>query len=490
MTKLYTNREIRQIEKLHIAGDEEAAFALMCSAGQAAFETLRINWPDAKKIIICCGGGNNGGDGYVVAQLAHQHGIDVDVYSMCPLDALSGVAKTAAEHCLGAGVVFTEFHPDLAFAADVVVDALLGTGLKNEVSGAYVDCINNINASDVPVLSLDTPSGLCVDSGCILGCAVQAYLTVTFIALKQGLFTGKGPTNAGVVECHDLGIDKELFEQVEHSSDLMEWESSKRFLQKRRKDMHKGDCGHVLVIGGDYGMGGAVRLAAEAAMRAGAGLVTVATRPEHVSVVSGSRPEIMCHQVLGKDDLAKLIKDVNVVVIGPGLGKTEWAQELLGFVLEQNLPKVLDADALNLLSQNPIKDESWVLTPHPGEASRLLDKGCQEIQNNRFESALAIQEKYGGSIVLKGAGTIVQSSNKRPQICQAGNPGMASGGMGDILSGVIAGLLAQGLTQTQAAETGVLVHSKSADQAAEKGGERGLLATDVINCIRELVNPK
>lgn len=490
MTKLYTNREIRQIEKLSIAGNPEAEQELMRSAGLAAFEAMRTNWPDAKKIIICCGGGNNGGDGYVVAQLADQHGYEVHVYTMCHLDTLSGPAKLAAENCLGAGVALTDFHPDLGFTADVIVDALLGIGLKDEVRGGYVDCINAINAAEAPVLSIDVPSGLCADTGSILGCTVQAYLTVTFIGLKQGLFTGKGPGCAAVIECNDLGIKKEIFEQVEYSSNLMEWQNAKHYLPKRLKDTHKGDCGHVLVIGGDYGMGGAVRLAAEAAMRVGAGLVTVATRPEHVSVVSGSRPEIMCHQVLGKDDLIKLIEQVDVIAIGPGLGKTEWAQELLACVLEQDLPKVLDADALNLLSQDPMNDDSWVLTPHPGEASRLLDQGCQEVQNNRFNSAMALQKKYGGTIILKGAGTIVQSANKHPQICQAGNPGMASGGMGDILSGVIAGLLAQGLTQEQAAEVGVLVHSKAADQAAEQGGERGLLATDVINCIRELVNPK
>nr|MCH9743897.1 NAD(P)H-hydrate dehydratase [Gammaproteobacteria bacterium] len=266
--------------------------------------------------------------------------------------------------------------------------------------------------------------------------------------------------------------------------------TARSLLPRRSKDTHKGNNGHVLVIGGDYGMGGAVRLASEAAARVGSGLVTVATRPEHVTIVSGSRPEIMCHQVTCREDLLPLLERATVVAIGPGLGKGEWGRELLEAVVESQLPMVLDADGLNILSEKPFTHEQWVLTPHPGEAARLLGISNKEIQADRFTAISHIIEKYHGVCVLKGAGTLVKSFNQSHElICPAGNPGMATGGMGDILSGVIAGFVAQGLSLAKAAEIGVLVHSVAGDMAAEKGGERGLLATDLMDFLRELVNP-
>lgn len=267
------------------------------------------------------------------------------------------------------------------------------------------------------------------------------------------------------------------------------WEKVNPLLPKRDRNAQKGDYGHVLVIGGDYGMGGAVRMAAEAAARVGAGLVTVATRPEHVSIVSGVRPELMCHQVTSAADLEPLLARTNVVVIGPGLGKTEWAQTLLNKVLSTSLPKVLDADALNLLSLAPQKMNDWVLTPHPGEASRLLKVCCSEVQQDRLQAVKNLQQRYGGVIVLKGAGTLVKGESDRIAMCPAGNPGMATGGMGDILSGVIGGLLAQKLSLLDAAEAGIFIHSMAADLAAREGGERGLLATDLLPHLRNLVNP-
>jgi ADP-dependent NAD(P)H-hydrate dehydratase / NAD(P)H-hydrate epimerase len=260
-------------------------------------------------------------------------------------------------------------------------------------------------------------------------------------------------------------------------------------LPKRRRDTHKGDFGHVLVIGGDYGMGGAVRMAAEAAMRVGAGLVTVATRPEHLNVVTGARPEIMCSQVADANDLTPLLERSTIVVIGPGLGLSDWAQSLLAAVEQSALPVVVDADALNLLAQNPTSSDRWILTPHPGEAARLLDQTTEQVQADRYYAVSQLQQRYGGVAVLKGAGTLVQAADTITALCSAGNPGMASGGMGDVLSGVLGGLLAQKHSLLEAAEIGVMVHSMAADHAAEQGGERGLLATDVLQQLRLLVNP-
>lgn len=272
--------------------------------------------------------------------------------------------------------------------------------------------------------------------------------------------------------------------------ELMDWKKLRLHLPKRKRSADKSCYGHVLIIGGDYGMGGAVRMAAEGALRVGSGLVTVATRPEHVPIVSTNRPEIMCHQVASSHDLKPLLEKATVVVIGPGLGKTDWAEMLLQTVLAYHHPKLLDADALNLLSKNPQHSDQWVLTPHPGEASRLLDTSIQAIQDDRFISVKSLQEKYGGVIVLKGVGTLVQVENSLPRICPAGNPGMASGGMGDVLSGVIGGLIAQKLPLSLSAEVGVMVHALAGDFAAKKGGERGLLATDVIEYLRCIVNPE
>lgn len=270
----------------------------------------------------------------------------------------------------------------------------------------------------------------------------------------------------------------------------LDWQQVRRLLPKRRRDASKGDYGHVLVVGGDYGMGGAVRMAAEAAIRVGAGLVSVATRPEHTSIVSSCRPEIMCHKIETPLDLEHLISRASVLVMGPGLGKSEWSQALFNKLRNTSLPKILDADALNLLADSHQHNDQWILTPHPGEAARLLKCTVAEIQKDRLLAVKKLQAQYGGVIVLKGAGTLIQEGQEEvPLLCTAGNPGMASGGMGDILSGVIGGLLAQKLSLLDAAGVGVLIHSLAADKAVEQGGERGLLACDLLPYLRKLANP-
>ena len=490
MIKLYTNSQIRALEQRCLSENHLSEQALMANAGQAAFQALQRQWPQAKRIAVFCGKGNNAGDGFILAQQAKQAGLNVSVFTTSNIEDLSPTAKWAAELCISAGVSLTPYHSALSIEADVIVDALLGSGLKGEVRTPFKEIIVHINSLEIPVLALDVPSGLDVDSGCRLGVAIKATVTINFIGLKQGLYTSKGPVECGQIEVDALKIPTSLIEASDHSSELMNWDAARSLLPRRSKDTHKGKNGHVLVIGGDYGMGGAVRLASEAAMRVGSGLVTVATRPEHVTIVSGTRPEIMCHQVTCKEDLLPLLERATVVAIGPGLGKGEWGRELLQAVIESQLPMVLDADGLNILSEQPLTHEQWVLTPHPGEAGRLLGISNKDIQADRFAAIDRITEKYHGVCVLKGAGTLVKTQcESHGWVCPAGNPGMATGGMGDILSGVIAGLAAQGLSLAKAAEIGVLVHSVAGDMAAEKGGERGLLATDLINFLRELVNP-
>lgn len=487
---LYTNAQIREIEAYVKHHQIYAPYEMMQAAGSAAFKALREEWPKAKKIQIFCGKGNNGGDGYVVARLAKEAGLEVQVFAIQSPHQMQGPAREAAEKALEKGLQvkvaesIEDFEP-----GDVLVDALLGSGLRDKVEEPYASWIAAINKANKPVLALDVPSGISVDTGAALGSAIEAALTITFIGLKQGLFTANAPAHCGKISLDTLNIPNSVFAKFSHHAELLQWERLKELLPKRRLDAHKGHYGHVLVIGGDYGMGGAIRMASEAAMRVGAGLVSVATRPEHVSVVNCMRPEIMCHKVTSAGDLESLFSRATVIVIGPGLGQSEWSKSLFNRVLSTDHNKVLDADALNLLSQSPLQNDNWVLTPHPGEGSRLLHNTVQEIQSDRFLSAKMIQKNYGGVVVLKGVGTLIQGEGQPCKISQQGNPGMASGGMGDVLSGVIGGFLAQGLSPQDAAELGVWVHSMAADRAAAKGGERGLLACDLMDHLRAIVNP-
>src|SRR5690606_7280815 len=338
------------------------------------------------------------------------------------------------------------------------------------------------------VLALDIPSGLHGGSGAVLGCAVAATATVTFIAHKSGLFTGSGPALVGELELAGLGVPEAAFEGSDATARLIGRQRVAEMLPRRPRDAHKGHYGHVLVIGGDHGMGGAVRMAAEAAARVGAGLVTVATRPEHCVGLLAARPELMCRGVEGADELQPLLARASVVVLGPGLGRGAWSQALLQEVLRFDGPLVVDADGLNLLAEAPQRNDRWVLTPHPGEAGRLLGVDTAEIQQDRFAAARRLSKRYGGVVVLKGAGTVVHAPGALSAVNTTGNPGMASGGMGDVLSGVIGGLLAQGLAASDAAAVGVWIHGAAADRAAADG-ERGLLALDLMQHLRELVNP-
>src|SRR3990167_8061560 len=323
---LYTVNQIRQIEQYAYQNHLATEDALMACAGQAAYQAMRKRWPQAGLITVCCGNGNNGGDGYVLARQAHEEGLSVTVLCLTLEHPLKGPALNAFNHAKAAGVTIQVFDPAVSIEADVIVDALLGIGLSGEITENLKVFIDAINLAPYPVYAIDGPSGLLADSGCIAGTAVKADATITFIGRKRGFYTAEGPEYCGEMDCHDLNLPLAAFQSIQSNAELLQWPKLKTLLPRRDRGAHKGDHGHVLVIGGDYGMGGAVRMAAEAALRVGAGLVTVATRPEHVPVVSGSRPELMCRQVAHKDDLLPLIDKATVIVIGPGLGRTEWAE--------------------------------------------------------------------------------------------------------------------------------------------------------------------
>lgn len=485
---LYRAAEVRALDRAAMDVFNIPGQTMMARAGRAAFNELRTHWPQAQRITVMCGVGNNGGDGYVLAHCVAQAGMAVTVLQVGDAARVQGDAQEARRTLLESGVSILPFAASGLHAADVIVDALLGIGLGREVAGEWRTAIEVINAAQTPVLALDIPSGLHADTGCVWGVAVQAASTVCFVALKQGLFTADGPDHCGNIVLHDLDLPPQLFERTRPAAVLLAPDNLVA-LAPRHRNTHKGDYGRVLVIGGDHGMPGAVRLAAEAAARTGAGRVTLATRQTHAVTLSGQRPELLCYGVAHGVELKPLLAAADVAVIGPGLGQSPWARELFSTWLESSaLPCVVDADALTLLATEPVTRSGWVLTPHPGEAARLLGCSTTEIQADRFQAAQALQRRYGGVCVLKGAGTLVVSADGPIAVCAAGNPGMASAGMGDVLSGVIAALLAQGLNGGDAARLGVWLHATAGDRAAAEGGMRGLLAGDLMPYLRTLVN--
>jgi hydroxyethylthiazole kinase-like uncharacterized protein yjeF len=483
--ELYRAVQVRAMDRYAIDTLGIPGIELMRRAGAAAFAALRERWPEARTLSAICGAGNNGGDGYVVARLAHEAGWDVRVYPVAPPANLKGDALTAYQDFRAAGGEVLDFIPAGFEGAEILVDGLLGTGLDREVSGPYAEVIKAVNRFRGRVLALDIPSGLHADTGAVLGAAVKADLTVTFIGLKQGLFTGEGLEYSGEVVFAGLDTPPEVKHSIKPSALLLP--RFERGLPPRPRHAHKGHFGHVLVVGGERGYSGAARMAAEAAARVGAGLVSIATRKDHADLLNLTRPELMCHGVGNREELRDLLGRVTAIAIGPGLGRSGWAGMLFDTVLDSGLPLVVDADGLNLLAEHPVRRDRWILTPHPGEAARLLGVSTTEIQQDRFAAVRELQSRYGGVAVLKGSGTLIAGEDGVPAVCTAGNPGMASGGMGDVLTGVIAGLLAQRLDAFEAAVLGVRLHGAAGDEAAQ-GGERGLLACDLMEPLRRLVN--
>jgi NAD(P)H-hydrate epimerase len=441
--------------------------------------------------LILCGAGNNAGDGYVVARLASQAGVHVTVAGLADPHRLKGDAATAWQDFKKAGGAVVQFSEGLCGEADLILDALVGTGLQRALDGAYLHAVESVNAAGSPVIAVDIPAGLNGATGQVMGGAIRADLTVTFIGRKLGVYLGAGPEHAGETMFADLGVPLEAVSHVTPRLRLFDETDLARLLPVRPRTAHKGHFGHVLVVGGNQGMGGAVRLAGEAALRAGAGLVSVATRPENVVAVTGYRPELMARGATQAADLDVLLERATVIAIGPGLGQDAWARDLLQKVLQASQPKVLDADALNLLSERPGKSNHWILTPHPGEAGRLLQRPSTEVQGDRLAAVTALAERYGGVALLKGACTLVAHPDSLPYVIDRGNPGMASGGMGDVLTGLVAGILAQrrATEALQVAAAAAFVHACAADAAA-RDGERGLIAGDLFPHLRAWLNPR
>lgn len=466
----------RAIEAHGVAGAE-----LMARAGAAVFEVLRARFARAHRLVVTCGPGNNGGDGYVVARLAHESGLDVVVLALGK-PPRSGDAAQMRRRAEAAGVPIRPFAAGELAKADVIVDALLGTGLQRTAEGEWRDAIDTINASRLPVLAVDVPSGLNADTGAVMGAAVRADITVSFIGLKAGPYTGDGRDHAGEVFFDDLDVPAAVYEGIAPLARRLLAEDLRRLVPPRPRNAHKGAFGHVLVVGGGPGMAGAARLCGEAALRVGAGLATLATHPDHAATVNAARPELLAYGVRDSTDLEPLFQRATVIALGPGLGKDAWARAVWRAALAAGRPLVVDADALNLLAASPISGHDWALTPHPAEAGRLLDATTESVQRDRFAAARQVTQRYGGVCVLKGAGTLIAATDAL-WLCDRGNPGLASAGTGDVLTGVVAGLRAQGLNAVDAACLGTWLHATAGDDAAA-AGEAGLIASDLYPHIR------
>jgi NAD(P)H-hydrate epimerase len=485
---LYSAAQARELDRRAIEQHRIAGGELMRRAGQAAYWLLRARYPRAARVVVVCGPGNNGGDGYVVARLAHEAGLSVRVLALGERGALKGDAEAAHHACVACGVrpeVFAAGRLDV----DVIVDAIFGTGLEREVTGPWRTAVEAINASGRPVIALDIPSGLHADTGRVLGVAVCAAATISFIGLKVGLLTGAGREHCGEIYVDDLGLPEAVYQDMPPAAQRIVGAEVGRLLPRRRRDAHKGAGGHVLVIGGARGMPGAARMAGEAAYRSGAGLVTIATHPAHAAALNVGRPELIVHGVEDRQALGSLLAQADCIALGPGLGQGEWARLMLVATLESARPLVVDADALNLISRDPVHREDWVLTPHPGEAARLIGASlATDVQGDRLTAVRAVSARYGGTCVLKGSGTLVATHREAElYLCDRGNPGMASGGVGDVLTGIIAALVAQGLTPPDAARLGVWLHATAGDLVAREG-ERGLLASDLLGALRKVLH--
>lgn len=537
-----TAAQAQAVDRIAINEIAIPGYELMKRAGVSASKLVAHLWPRIDQVVIVCGSGNNGGDGFVLAKCLKERGLGVQVFLISELARVKGDARLALDDAENQGVsikalsqsgdkeaLYLALQKSLE-GATLIVDAILGTGTIGTVRKDTIKYINLLNCAGKPILSLDIPSGMCADTGCNLGEVIEAKVTLTFIALKRGLITGNSVDHVGELYTDDLQIPDLAFERMfsetlksisepmavsgsandgEFKLELISYQNRKSILKPRKKVSHKGSYGHVLLVGGGKGMGGAIVLAAEAALRSGAGLVSVATHPDNAAMVTSCRPEIMCKGIEHPSDLDALIQQASVLVLGPGLGTDHWAEVIFKYLILGNakkilsdIPKVVDADGLNLISnfyqsstklQSALQDDLWVLSPHPGEAARLLGITTAEINRDRYRCIQTLQQRFGGIVVLKGVGSLV-ANDKEISVCVNGNPGMASGGMGDTLSGILAGLLAQrlalGLSCKQVADLAVVIHSFAADLAASEIGERGLIASDLMTMITRLVNPE
>jgi len=518
-TSAYSAQQVLENEAQVAQAQGIGLYELMKCAGEAVFKALLMQWPNAQSILVVAGKGNNGGDGFVVALLAYHAGLQVNVLLTCEVNQLKGDALLAYQALITAGMKdFISYSNSCKenvafhiarFGGDIIVDAIFGIGFKGSLSVVMQQFVMAINQHDAPVISIDVPSGLCATTGSVFGDvlekqAVIAQLTITFIVYKQGLLTGQAANFVGQLQLASLGLNQCFSRQV-ITSITYYCQGNREPVPKRLASSHKGHSGLLLAIGGGVGMPGAIRLTSEAALRCGIGLVAVCCAKENQNIVLNGRPELLL-AASDAENLAKssLFKKTKVFACGPGLGLDDRAKLLLNLLIETSVNKnkimVFDADALTLLSHN-VRDSNtlveairhkvsqWVLTPHPKEAASLLACSVAEIEADRFAAVRAIANKFGAICLLKGAGTLISDGNL-VMINRSGNAGMASGGMGDVLTGIIAALVMKIPNIFDATCTAAYIHGAAADIMAHRNGQIGLLASDLFVPVQQLVNEK
>lgn len=502
---VFTTQEIRLIEQDHAQNHNGHCYDLMEKAGRSVFEELlKVNM-HLKMVYVLTGKGNNGGDGYIVAAYLLKHRIPFRIFAIGVPRGDSEAYTAYSYFCKIGGKVEYEL-PDLIAEAnsgnspDLVIDALLGTGLDSEPRDPYGQWINFINSTKAYVISVDVPSGVNADTGKVYTDSVIANKSVCMIGLKPGLLTGDAVDYVGDIIVRHLGIDVNSyhgrFNPLEMDGVsclpifLANYEDILVDLPVRPLSAHKGDSGRLLIIGGAKGFGGAISICGQAAMRAGAGLIKVATHPHNVPAINASYPELMTVDFEDLESVKEAIKWTDVIAIGPGLGVNDHSSQLLDLVLSSDKPAVVDADALNIMANEGMSfSKRVILTPHPGEAARLLNCTVDKINSDRYHAAYELQQKCGGIVLLKGAGTIC-CDGKYITVIKEGSPAMASGGMGDLLTGIIASLKAQGLTLHQATIAGACVHGRAGFLSGENCGIIGTLARDLLPYVRYLVNKR
>jgi NAD(P)H-hydrate epimerase len=491
---------MRELDRATIEDIGIPGAVLMEIAGRGCAEAVEeLLHDDAGSVAVVCGKGNNGGDGFVAARHLHHAGHQVDVFLIADPDKLRGDAKLnweildklkLAVWALGDEKQVAEL--DLS-GYDVILDAVFGTGLSSDVRGPLATAIERINASGVLVVAVDIPSGISADTGRSLGTAVQAAHTVTFGYPKLGHVIYPGAAHTGDIIVVDIGIPPDLVPQGPGSTWLLCDEDIAPHFKRRRPDAHKGRFGHLVVVAGSIDKPGAAGLCCRAAVRTGAGLVTLAASPEVLARVVVGATELMGVPVASAQDVLSFCEGKQAVCIGPGLSTSREAADLVRrLVSDLPLPMVVDADGLNNLEgrldrvrQAPAKR---ILTPHPGEMARLLGVTVPEVQKDRLGTARKLATECGCVVVLKGAGTVVADADGTAFVVPSGNPGMASGGTGDVLTGIIGSLLAQGHDAGESACVGAFVHGKAGDRAMETKGEHGLSATDLIEALPSVLS--
>lgn len=500
--KVISAETMRQAERLTIEKFGVPGLTLMETAGRNCAEMILsvFGREEFSRAAVIAGKGNNGGDGYVIARYLRQQGWRVRVFIMARCDDIAGDAAVNLQLLNREMVTFcTEpgelgRYADELRGADILVDALFGIGLKSDITGIHAEAVELINSSGRPVVAVDIPSGVDSTTGAILGVAVRADLTVTFAFAKMGHILYPGAEYAGQLKVVGIGLPAEATTSVE-GYEFIDDAAVKPLLRKRSRCAHKGDYGHCLIIAGSTGKTGAASLAANSAVRTGSGLVTLAVPASLNPILEIKTTEAMTLPVedSGKgyfrgdisNAVLKALTGKNAVAVGPGIAlNAETAALVRGLVEEITLPLVIDADGLNAVSLDVSvlrrkKSDCVILTPHPGEMSRLSGLSIVEIEKDRIAAARNFAEQYGVYIILKGARSVISSPDGRIAINGSGNPGMASGGMGDVLTGVLVSLLGQRYPVFDACRIGVFLHGYAADLVAEEKGEVGISAVDV-----------